>query len=261
MKKIYLLAAAAALFAACSSSDDLAVKEQPQVQSEPGAVGFDAYLQRATTRAGATGDLVNSGATAELWEEGFGVFGYYTDNRDYDQLAQPNFMYNQWVHKNLVGDTKWTYEPVVYWPNEYGNNAISDDNDRVTFFAYAPYVKVDVKTGKFAPNTSDVTTAEGNVTAATTDLATAKAAYDEDVADLISARAAWQAKKAATPAITDDSDPGAGNPGKDEWDTWQTAITALETTAPALKTAKLNLIDKESALAKLTDAVDRKSVV
>jgi hypothetical protein len=149
MKKILFFAATAAFLAACSS-DDLSVQEQPQqVQAEPGAVGFDAYLQKATTRTGAHGDLVNSGSTtdADLWR-GFGVFAYYTDNKDYDQLAQPNFMYNQKVYKTAYDATTWTYTPVVYWPNEYGNSAISDDQDRVSFFAYAPYVDVDVKSGK-----------------------------------------------------------------------------------------------------------------
>lgn len=148
MKKIYLLAAAAALFAACSSSDDLAVKEeQPQVQSEPGAVGFDAYLQRATTRAGVTGDIdiAKLRGTADDYLPGFGVFAYYTNNNEYDPQSIPNFMYNQQVKWN---GSYWTYDPIMYWPNEYGSNAISDDNDKVTFFAYAPYVAVVPSTGK-----------------------------------------------------------------------------------------------------------------
>ena len=142
MKKIYLLAAAAALFAACSSSDDLAVKEQPQVQSEPGAVGFDAYLQRATTRAGFKGSDIG---LTQLQTNSFGVFAYYTDNNEYDPLSIPNLMYNQKVE--FIGGY-WQYAPIVYWPNEYGTNAASDDNDKVSFFAYAPYVDVVPSTGK-----------------------------------------------------------------------------------------------------------------
>lgn len=146
MKKIFLFAAVAALFAACSS-DDLAVKEQPQVQTEPGAVGFEAYLQKATTRAGyASADMdLTQLKKAESENGGFGVFGYYTDNHDYDQTALPNFMYNQGVFHS---SSSWSYSPIMYWPNEYGYNAESDDFDKVTFFAYAPYVDVTPATGK-----------------------------------------------------------------------------------------------------------------
>jgi len=149
MKKIFLFAAAA-FFAACSS-DDLAVKEQPQVQSEPGAVAFEAYTQRGITRAGWAGSLT----TAELQKntaadaQGFGVFGYYTDNNDYEQRATPNFFYNQQVKwNNETGHEAWEYEPVKYWPNEYGDKATSDDADKVTYFAYAPWVAIIPTSGK-----------------------------------------------------------------------------------------------------------------
>ena len=72
------------------------------------------------------------------------MFGYYTDNGSYDQYAKPNFMYNQQV-KYVT--SAWTYEPVKYWPNEYGSTAQSDDVDRVSFFAYAPWVKTVPTTG------------------------------------------------------------------------------------------------------------------
>ena len=55
-------------------------------------------------------------------------------------------MYNQQV-KYDGSATAWAYEPVKYWPNEYGNTAVSDDVDRVTFFAYAPWVKTIPTTG------------------------------------------------------------------------------------------------------------------
>ena len=77
---------------------------------------------------------------------GFGVFGYYTDNNEYDPQSIPNFMYNQLVTWN--SSNYWEYAPIKYWPNEYGNNASSDDQDKVSFFAYAPYVEVNPNTGK-----------------------------------------------------------------------------------------------------------------
>lgn len=154
MKKILFFAAAAAFLAACSS-DDLSVQEQPQaqVQAEPGAVGFDAYIYRATTRAGMQGPttLPALKGTDPKYEPGFAVFAYYTNNNEYDGQTLPNFMYNQNVKWN---GSIWSYTPIMYWPNEYGQNAISDDNDKVTFFAYAPYVEVVPSTGKLA-NVSD----------------------------------------------------------------------------------------------------------
>ena len=150
MKKIYLFLATAALFAACSS-DDLAVKEQPQVQAEEGVVAFDAYTLRATTRGGTPGAVTTENLKSG---SGFGVFGYYTDNNEYDQRSVPNFFYNQkveWDGSNSV----WKYEPVKYWPNEYGSNAVSEDNDRVTYFAYAPWVDVVATSGKLADVTND----------------------------------------------------------------------------------------------------------
>ena len=146
MKKFFLFAAAA-LLAACSG-DDLTVKEQPQVQEEPGAIGFDVYMERGVTRSGLTGDLTST-RLGTVDNDGFGVFGYYTDNKDYDQLAIPNFFYNQRVYAKTATNT-YEYEPVRYWPNEYGDKAISDDVDRVTFFAYAPCVDVEPTTGKLS---------------------------------------------------------------------------------------------------------------
>ncbi|MBQ3753338.1 MAG: hypothetical protein II864_07300 [Prevotella sp.] len=154
MRKVYLLAAAAAvMLASCSSKDSL--ESAQTVSSKPlaeGEVGFDAYTQRSTTRAGQAGEMTLEKLKASKANGGgFGVFAYYTDNNDYDQQRIPDFMYNQPVLWN-AGSTSWDYEPVKYWPNEYGQSAISDDNDKVSFFAYAPYVEVVPSSGKL--NTS-----------------------------------------------------------------------------------------------------------
>ena len=148
MKKLFLFAAAAALLAACSSKDDLSTGQQPQqpVATDDGAVSFEAYTGRAATRGGVPGVLTTSTASdpkISMETTGFGVFGYYTDNNDYDQRATPNFFYNQ-----KVEGAGWTYKPVKYWPNEYGTNATSEDADKVTFFAYAPWVDVVPTSGK-----------------------------------------------------------------------------------------------------------------
>lgn len=144
MKKFFLFAAVA-LLAACSSDDLTDVQQNnPIAVADDGSVGFDAYVVRGLTRAGGTNDINLS----QLNSYNFGVFGYYTDNNDYDGTTLPNFFYNQKVTWNDDVSGNWGYTPVKYWPNEYGDNAISDDNDRVTFFAYAPYVDFNASTGK-----------------------------------------------------------------------------------------------------------------
>lgn len=152
MRKIYLFAGLAAMMlASCSSNDKLDTSptpQQPEVAAAEIPVGFDAYTQRGVTRAGVAGDLTDANFkdAATAWgKAGFGVFAYYTDLNEYDQLYTPNFMYNQQV-KYVT--TQWTYEPVKYWPNEYGTSSISDDTDKMSFFAYAPWVDVTAASGK-----------------------------------------------------------------------------------------------------------------
>lgn len=149
MKKSYLiLAAAAALFAACSSENEITAEKQnalDQVAEE--TVNFDVYVGRTTTRAGKEGTITTASLqTGTHKDEGFGVFGYYTDNTDFTQYATPNFMYNQQVKYNDLKSV-WEYEPVKYWPNEFGTAASSDDVDKVSFFAYAPWIDVTATSG------------------------------------------------------------------------------------------------------------------
>ena len=147
MKKLYLFAALAAMLAACSENDLTAEKQVVQQNAEEGAVLFDAYVNRATTRAGVSGVVTTDGlktTTGDLRTAGFGVFGYYTDGESYSGVTKPNFFYNQQVYSN---GTKFSYSPIKYWPNEFGTDAISDQVDRISFFAYAPWVDVDPLTG------------------------------------------------------------------------------------------------------------------
>ena len=149
-KNLFFAATMAAMLASCSS-DDLSVQTayQQEAAVESQAVGFEAYTQRSQTRAGNAGVMEND----KLKTEGFGVFAYYTDLNEYDQSIIPNFMYNQHVFNN----GSWTYEPLKYWPNEYGNKAISDDVDKLSFFAYAPFVDNTPSTGKVADFTTGIT--------------------------------------------------------------------------------------------------------
>lgn len=158
-RKNYLVVGVAALLLASCSSNDVLDSEQNAMKepsSKDVAVGFEAYQSRSVTRAGLMGELnLDNLKKSKTDGGGFGVFGYYTDNNEYDPQSIPNFMYNQLVTWKAVGSSGyWEYDPVKYWPNEYGNNASADDQDKVSFFAYAPYVEVNPNTGK-VPDTDD----------------------------------------------------------------------------------------------------------
>lgn len=66
-------------------------------------------------------------------------------------------MWNEKITYGTPIAGKWGYDPVKYWPNEYGNNAIAEDADKVSFFAYAPYVVVTPSTGKAQDQTFGIT--------------------------------------------------------------------------------------------------------
>ncbi|MBR3478637.1 MAG: hypothetical protein IKH43_06005 [Bacteroidaceae bacterium] len=152
MKKVFLFAVAAAALVACSN-EELSTPENSLVNSKEAPVNFSVYTQRGMTRAGAPGDLTND----NIGEKGFGVFAYYTAGEGYDQKATPNFMYNQKVtcDGTATAGTLWKYEPVKYWPNEYGSTAVSEEVDQLTFFAYAPWTEIEPTTGNIVPKSAD----------------------------------------------------------------------------------------------------------
>lgn len=123
-KKLFLglLAAAAVSFTACQK--DEVISEVPQDQ----AIGFGTYVGRdAQTKASVT----DKTAMEKNTYAGFGVFAYYTENNPYADTFTYDFMNNQPVK----WDSKWDYNPKKYWPG--GEN-------KVSFFAYAPYTDVKV---------------------------------------------------------------------------------------------------------------------
>ena len=210
-KKFLMLAAATTMFAACSNEmDTISSPEVAQGNAEVSAqtpVLFDAYSGRALTRAGAEGSLDNTA----LQSNGFGVFGYYTENEFYNDTYQPTFMYNA-----KVSTTSWTYSPLKYWPNEFGSAAQSDDVDRLSFFAYAPYVQVDPSTG--IPNGG--LDATSGIIAMTRNSATGdpfvKYAVNFDPAHQVDF--SWGVAKTGAPAAVDgatQSTVAAGSPFKD----------------------------------------------
>lgn len=127
----FFIVLAFALLASCSTLVDLDDAGKEQGKASPVAVVFQAYVTRAT-KAGQTGDLT----TDILKTTGFGVLGYSSNGIPFNERLTPDFMYNQPV---TCPAGVWTYEPVKYWPNE--------ENDRVSFFAYAPFVEVTPATG------------------------------------------------------------------------------------------------------------------
>ena len=130
----FFIVLASVLLASCSTLVDLDDAGKEQGKASPVAVGFEAYVNRAT-KAGQTGDLT----TDILKTTGFGVLGYASNGIPFNERLTPDFMYNQPV---TCPAGVWTYEPVKYWPNE--------ENDRVSFFAYAPFVEVTPSTGLVA---------------------------------------------------------------------------------------------------------------
>lgn len=131
MKKIMILAASAALvLAGCA-------KMQTIETNEGTPVNFGVYVPQMT-KAGSVAQTTTASIQRAVGDGGgFGVFAYYTDNASYaSDTYYANFMYNQLVQYNA---SAWTYTPVKYWPNEY-TGANSDETDKLTFLAYAPYV-------------------------------------------------------------------------------------------------------------------------
>ena len=143
MKRIACLVLffAAALLTSCNLNIE-SQGEKPQ--KDDTSVGFGVYMKRGvTTKAGYAGELTTE--KLKTVANGFGVFSYYGNGALYNETSKPDFMYNQQVKFTTNG--VWEYTPIKYWPNEYGAEAGSESADRLSFFAYAPYVEVTPSTG------------------------------------------------------------------------------------------------------------------
>lgn len=124
MKQNYfmgLIACAALTMTGCSN-DEINAPQQSQGNN---AIEFSTYLGR-----NAQGSRGTETSTTSIKTSGFGVLAYYTEQTDFANTNKPNFMWNQQVTHN---GTNWEYTPVKYWPTKVG--------DKVSFFAYAPYVE------------------------------------------------------------------------------------------------------------------------
>lgn len=123
MKTYHLLATAALIvMAGCSQNEITEISPD----ANP-AVSFDIY-----TGAQTKGTITNNESTGTGIKNttGFGILAYYTGQTAWSASGSftPNFMWNQQVKYE---SSAWKYTPVKYWPNK--------ENDKISFFAYAPY--------------------------------------------------------------------------------------------------------------------------
>lgn len=167
MKQNYfmgLIACAALTMTGCSN-DEINAPQQSQGNN---AIEFSTYLGR-----NAQGSRGTETSTTSIKTSGFGVLAYYTKQDDFNITNHtPNFMWNQKVTHN---GTNWEYTPVKYWPTKVG--------DKVSFFAYAPYVE--------GGDANGIVLSKNNVTGAPT----ATITLPEDPAQTIDFVAAVQMNK------------------------------------------------------------------
>lgn len=130
-KSIFFAAVAVVALSACAKI------ESERFTALDDAINFGVYVPKAT-KAGSAGEMNN----AKLQATGFGVMAYVQAG-DYDGSVKPNFMYNQEV---TYSSSAWSYTPIKYWPNQLtddgttdGQGAWSQQAQKVSFFAYAPY--------------------------------------------------------------------------------------------------------------------------
>lgn len=172
MKKIMTLAAVAALvLSACAKI------ETETAKTEPEAICFGVYTPKAvSTKVGGQAGTQTNLTLGKSDGAGFGVYAFYSDNstngatNDYNPASSnftPNFMWNTNVKGNGDGSDPadaWTYSPIKYWPNEYVASVTDQGIDKITFFAYAPWVSADKSTGKVGSETEGITTLSNNDT-------------------------------------------------------------------------------------------------
>ncbi|MFI3322716.1 MAG: Ig-like domain-containing protein [Rikenellaceae bacterium] len=116
MKKFLFFAGIIAAMTSCTKSDVTDVNV-----ANPDVITVGTYVGQSTK-----GQIFDQDAVEK---SGFGLTAYYTGQSAWGAGFVPDFMYNQEVVYGI--NTGWTYDPIKFWPNE--------ENDKVTFFAHAPY--------------------------------------------------------------------------------------------------------------------------
>ena len=180
MKKFYFFAACAAAVLVVGCAKNEVYQTPPQEQP----VSFSVYTHSTPdtkTVGGELGSQTNN-TLGDASKSGFGVFCFYSNNstngtsNDYTASPTsnfvPNFMWNQQVKGNGNGSsaaTAWTYSPVKYWPNEYNASVTAQGIDKLTFFAYAPWVDAVKTTGVVTGADEGITRISSNDTAVPAD--------------------------------------------------------------------------------------------
>lgn len=119
MKTKSLFSLTIALLALAGCSENEITEQNPDANK---AIGFNTYT--AAQARGAENGL------PDVKTSGFGVMAYQTNGTYNPAGAKSEFMNNQKVTWNGSGNA-WEYTPSKFWP--------SGANDKVSFFAYAPY--------------------------------------------------------------------------------------------------------------------------
>lgn len=126
MKRILLIASAAAIVAGCA-------KVTTVDTAEPQEIAFKAY-NYAATKAGVVGPIEGGDYPKE---ESFGVFAYYNQSIGVDsdwQNLNNSVLYIDGVEFSYSGgNNEWVSNPAYYWPKE----------GSLVFAAYSPYTYAD----------------------------------------------------------------------------------------------------------------------
>ena len=129
MTRIALVLLASAFCLTISCSRESRIHPGPPAGEVPVAFSVSVSQEELPAGTKASGEIIS---TEGLRSAGFGVFACYTGIRRYSESnVSADFMHNQQVSWNY-DQSVWEYAPVKYWPAGEGN-------ERVSFFAYAPY--------------------------------------------------------------------------------------------------------------------------
>ena len=149
MKKLLFIAAATLTLASCSQNGEFEDAQKAKDLGDP--ISFGVYTGRSAIVKAAIGGTPGSLNTAKQLghgkDYGFGVFAYYTKAADYTKDGfTPIYMYNEQVYSSDDGAT-WNYDLIKYWPNDItngGSTAAPGTQNKISFFAYAPYTPDEV---------------------------------------------------------------------------------------------------------------------
>ncbi len=172
MKKLLLTAAVAVLgITSCT------INEVTKDRYENNAIEFSTYIGASATKGLVLDDEAVANEKHGIKTTGFGVTAFYTgqDAWPLSTAKAPDFMYNQEVKWDAALTTPaWTYSPIKYWPTA--------TDDKVSFFAYAPYSDQTQSTKPYG-----ITLPKNDANSATTTLNFAVDTASENMVDFVAA--------------------------------------------------------------------------